>query len=138
MSSIIENAIEVKNDINRRILTNNPRWRCMCFKYKDISYDVCFETNIYGYDYVRQFLVNGSFESPVLSKYPSDGYVCYAASEGLAGIRPFEGGSVVYEFLFKPIGLIGETFYKNPLRSDYFMLKTYLTKNNIPYKEWVY
>lgn len=80
-------------------------WGYLSIEIDNNVYRILFELNkTYGLTYVRQWSINGNTKTDVQSKYPELGLLTFDCTNGLLGIRDFEF-SIVYEYLFKPIGI---------------------------------
>lgn len=93
----------------------------------------------YG-ELVRSFQINGNNLTNVKSKYShvgekvgEDWIITFDASNGLLGERRFEGDSIVYEFLFKPLGIEMTPFGSWMKLCTWHEMQAYLDKNNLKY-----
>jgi hypothetical protein len=71
-----------------------------------------FEENRFYGHILRQWAIDGNDRTTVRCKYPSfepDFLLC-DCSNGSIGERPFENGSIKYEFFIKPLGLDPKPF----------------------------
>lgn len=134
---IILDALKVKDDPEYRILPNNPYYHCMEFTFQGKTYAMAFQPDWYG-EHVRQFAIDGKMDTDVEDKYSQGQKITFCESNSLCGVRAFEQGSIVYEYLLKPLGLelIKRTGYQNTWYQG--MFKRFCEKNAIEYKEWVY
>ena len=131
--SIIQAAVIAKSN-PKHTLDSNVNWKCLSFDYKGNHYDIAFENNYYGVG-IRQFMINGEFDTGVKSKYESV-TVNFDCSNSLLGVREFENGSIAYEFLKKPLGLA----YISPYTEHYddFIIAQFLKEKEIIFDVWYY
>lgn len=127
--SMIESA---RDYFDSGLKADNPTLGVLQFKMNGRVVDLLWADSCYG-SFLYQALIDGSFDSPIDCKYRKGKKVSFASCSSLGGVRGFEKGNVIYEFVIKPFGLPYKEGKLGFILCSMYEVEKYLTEKGIDF-----